>query len=174
MAQDLTIKNLIAYLKRLDIEFRYKWFWKLAIFAGVLFAFSLKFAVTINLSYSLPGTVYLIVKNPQYVYRGDMVAYKYYGLIYPKRTPFMKIVKGVHKDTVTAHGREYFVNGQSVGMAKEKSLAGSPLMSNHFTGVIPPGKLWVSTPDQDSLDSRYEDNGLISEGQVYGKAYKLW
>ena len=174
MANKITYQELKSYLKRLDVEFRMKWFWKLAIFGLILFSFSLKFALSINLSHSLPGTLYLIVKKPDHIQKGDLVYYKYFGLLYHKRTPFLKIVEGVHGDSVSTKGREYLINGKSVGTAKEFSLSGSPLLANHFRGVIPPGKLWVSTPHKDSLDSRYEDNGLISEGQVVGKAYRIW
>ncbi|WP_434778550.1 S26 family signal peptidase [Neisseria sp. Ec49-e6-T10] len=173
-ANDLTWHNIKAFLWLLDIEFRTRWFWKLFVFGLVLLLISIKFSISFNLSDSLPGTAYLIIKKPSQIQKGDLVSYKYYGFLYPKRTPFMKMVKGVHGDIVTQKGREYFINGQSVGIAKDKSLSGFPLEANHFTGKIPPGKVWVATPSVNSLDSRYEDNGLISEGQIEGKAYLLW
>lgn len=172
--QSLAFSEVIRYLKKLDFEFRMKWFWKLALFGIALWMFSLKYAFTINLSDSLPGTVYLIVKNPDHIDRGDLVAYKYFGYLYPRKTPFMKEVTGVHGDVISEKNREFFINGHSVGTAKQFSKTGQPLWANSFEGVIPPGKLWVSASSKDSLDSRYEDNGLISEGQVAGKAYKLW
>lgn len=151
-------------------------FWWKPLLTGfcLLGAFSWFFTFSINLSESLPGQLYLIYKKADHFERGDLIYYRWYGPYYPKKTRFMKVVEGQPGDVVSQIDDVFYVNGKSVGKAKPFTSFGKPLVASCFRGVIPRGKYWVATPHIDSYDSRYEDSGLISEGQIDGKAYLIW
>ncbi len=129
-----------------------------------------------NLSESLPGHVFMILKRQAYedYKRGDLVAYRWQGDYYVKGTQMIKIIGGVPGDTVSRVGKEFFINGNSVGVAKDRTLLNLPIEANTFSGIIPKPYFWVMTPHKDSLDSRYQTTGLIGYGQFIGKAIKVF
>ena len=151
-------------------------FWWKPLLTGFCLAvlFSWFFTFSINLSESLPGHLYLIYKRADNFQRGDLIYFRWYGPYYPKKTRFMKVVAGEPGDVVSQVDSSFYVNGRNVGTAKPFTRTGKPLVASSFRGTIPRGKYWVTTPHIDSYDSRYEDSGLISEGQIDGKAYLLW
>lgn len=132
------------------------------------------FAFGVNLSSSLPEKLYFVTKYDRDVHKNDYVAFRWFGGLYPDNARFVKIVAGEPGDIVTRKGREFFVNGISVGAAKSVDSFGKPLVASSFVGKIPPGKYWVKAPHKDSLDSRYEISGLISKGQLIGKVYVIF
>ncbi len=140
----------------------------------VLYVWTSYFTFSVNMSDSLPGKVFLVYRTDKTLKQGDLVYFKYYGHYYRKGIPFMKIVAGAPGDKVTHNDRDYFVNGKKIAWAKPTDLSGRPLMQSCFSGPVPQGKYWVVTPHKDSLDSRYEDPGMISQGQVIGKAYRIF
>lgn len=128
---------------------------------------------TVNMTQSLPGTLYVIHKG-EGVGRGALVAYRWTGgATYPAGTTFIKRVVGMPGDEVKAVGRAFWVNGQYVGLAKERSRAGVPLTPAPG-GLIPPGAYFVATPSPDSLDSRYALSGNIQNAQLIGRAYAIF
>ena len=143
----------------------------LLMLAAVMFQASC--SVGLNVSSSLPHHVFLIHKG-ELPERGQYVAFRWHGGG-PHRdgVTFVKLVAGVPGDHVTRVGREFFVNGSSVGSAKTVSRAGVPLEPGP-TGVIPPRQFYVHAPHPDSLDSRYRLTGWISEAQIIGRAYALF
>ena len=128
------------------------------------------YRVTVSLTHSLPSHLWLVAvgRTPQ---RGDYIAFRVPpNRFYPSdHGGFLKIARGVAGDQVTRRGREFFVNGESIGIAKSVSLNGLPLEPGPV-GVIPAGEWFVWTPDVDSYDSRYADIGWVRQDQVVGVA----
>lgn len=149
-------------------------------FCGTFFCVSLLalfstiwWTYTINLTESLPGTLYLIHKGAS-VTKGDLVAFKFTGgATYPAGTTFIKVVTGVPGDVVDVENEVFFVNDVYVGAAKHVSKAGVPLQASE-PGVIKKNEYFVSTPSVDSLDSRYALNGNIKAQNILGKAYEIY
>lgn len=128
---------------------------------------------TFNLTNSLPGTFYVIHKGGE-VKKGDLIAFRWHGgATYPAGTTFIKRVAGVAGDTVKRAGNEFWVNDQYIGIAKSHSKAGKPLQAAQ-DGVIGAGEYFVSTPNPNSLDSRYSLTGNIKQAEVIGRAYELF
>lgn len=147
---------------------RFWWVWTFA----VLFLWTVAhyFYIGINFTESLPWRVAIVKKWDHTVNRGDVVAFRWNGGgPYPAGLTFTKIVKGVAGDVVTLQGRDFYVNGEKVATAKERSRRGVVLEAGP-TGVIPPGRFFVWTSHPDSLDSRYAIAGWIDVKDVVGKA----
>lgn len=144
-----------------------------ALIAGIL-VFNAFFKVGVNVSPSLPGHVYIIIKGDRDIKRGDYAAFRWNGKgPYKSGLTFLKVVRGMPGDTVTAEGRRFFVNGDFVGVAKTKSLTGMPLSTGPI-GVIPEGQYYVFAPHPDSLDSRYALTGWICHEDILGRAVVLF
>ncbi|HHV7523709.1 TPA: S26 family signal peptidase [Burkholderia orbicola] len=127
----------------------------------------------INLTKSLPGTLYVIQKGAGFA-KGDTIAFRWRGgATYPAGSTFIKRVTGVPGDVVRRDGNRVWVAGQYIGIAKPVSRAGVPLTPTS-AGVIPPGQYFVSTPHPDSLDSRYALTGYIRQEEVIGRAYAIF
>ena len=140
--------------------------------AGVLW-FQAHYAFGLNATPSLPYRFFLIQKGepPQ---RGDFVAFRWTGGgPYRNGATFVKILAGMPGDIVAAQGRNFYLNGQSMGEAKPISRDGLALAAGP-TGLIPPGEYYVRAPHPDSLDSRYQLTGWIPESRIIGRAYALF
>ncbi|HQR76548.1 MAG TPA: S26 family signal peptidase, partial [Burkholderiaceae bacterium] len=75
-------------------------------------------------------------------------------------------------DVVTVRGREVFVNGEPVGLAKTHTFDRRPLEPIGPT-VIPPGHLYVQGTSPDSFDSRYSMSGLVRVQDVKSRVIPL-
>jgi len=143
-----------------------------------LLAFSRYFTISINVSNSLPGTIFLIQKGakPQ---KGDLVAFRYAGGgPYHQGVLFLKRLVGTTGAAVSTKDigdgyRDFFVNGQDVGRAKPISSDGLPLAPGP-EGAIPPGHYYMAAPNPDSLDSRYALVGWVGEDQIVGRAFRVF
>lgn len=136
------------------------------------------FFVAINLTHSLPGTVFLVEKGA-HPKKGELAAFVYGGGgPYPKGAYFLKILTGEPGDTVSAQdlGKGYhafFVNGKFVGRAKPLSSTGQPLTTGP-TGILPPGSYYMEGTSPDSLDSRYNWVGWVSNSQIVGRGFRVF
>lgn len=136
------------------------------------------FIVTLNVSASLPGSVFLIQKGvkPE---KGNLAAFRYSGGgPYMPGVLFLKRLVGEAGSLVSAHAglggyREYFVDGHSVGYAKPFSRDGMPLPPGPV-GVIAAGHYYMAAPHPDSLDSRYAWVGWVSDAQIVGRAWTVF
>lgn len=143
-----------------------------------IIAFSRYFILTINVSDSLPGKVFLVQKGTT-PHKGDLAAFRYGGGgPYAQGVLFLKRALGAEGSEVVAHDsddgyRDYFVDGQPVGRAKPLSKAGMPLRAGP-TGTIPAGHFYMMAPNPDSLDSRYALVGWVSESQLVGRAIAIF
>lgn len=131
------------------------------------------FDLSVNLTKSLPGTVYLIEKGGSFK-RGDAIAFLWMGgATYPKGSVFIKLVSGLPGDVVRSNDRMYWVNDKYIGKAKTHSKAGVEL-SPAKAGIIALDSYFVSTPSEDSLDSRYALTGNVRIQQIIGRAYEIF
>lgn len=163
------IDRLTWLLKSTSNHFRrFWWLWTFAFF--FLWTVSHFFWIGINFTESLPWKVAIVKKWDHDVRRGDIVAFRWHGGgPYPAGLTFTKVVRGVPGDSITVKGRVFYVNGEMLATAKERSRKGVPLELGP-TGVLPPGRYFVWTPHVDSLDSRYAIGGWVDASAVIGKA----
>lgn len=131
-----------------------------------------------NLTESLPHKLYLI-KVGEMPSKNDYVAFRWQpksdSLVnpYPNGVTFVKILAGDEGDIIEVVNREVFLNGVSVGYAKEKARSGLPLDAR-TSGVIAQGEMYVMGLHRDSLDSRYALVGNVNRSDVIGKAYAIF
>ncbi len=127
----------------------------------------------VNIGHSLPGFLYF-VSTTHAPSKGDVIAFippkniKHY-----KHIKFLKILAGVEGDVVTFHGLKFFINGEYMGEAKEKT---SENLSLEIIGskVIEKNKVFVFSPHKDSYDSRYKEINTIDRSCIVGTAYRLF
>jgi conjugal transfer pilin signal peptidase TrbI len=149
--------------------------WGLAYAAALTgtFWFHSHYALGLNATHSLPGTLYLIERGalPQ---RGEHVAFRWAGGgPYPAGVTFIKVLAGQPGDTVTRDGATFIVTGTPLGQAKPASRRGEPLEPGP-TGTLPEGRYFVYAPHPDSLDSRYALTGWIAREQFLGRARAIF
>lgn len=127
----------------------------------------------INLTHSLPGTLYVVQKGASFG-QGDLIAFRWHGgANYPAGATFIKHVSGMPGDQVKREGNTIWVNDQYIGVAKPVTKSGMPL-SPTAPGTIAAGTYFVSTPNPNSLDSRYALTGNIPQSAIIGKAYAIF
>ena len=149
--------------------------WGLAYAAAVTGGawFHSHYALGLNATHSLPGTLYLIERGalPQ---RGEHVAFRWAGGgPYPAGVTFIKVLAGQPGDTVTLDGATFSVAGTALGQGKPTSRRGEPLEPGP-TGTLPEGRYFVFAPHPDSLDSRYALTGWIAREQILGRARAIF
>lgn len=167
------IELIMEKIYRHLVKYHAAYIWVLVLYL----AFVQHYTLAINVSNSLDGVIYLIHKGelPQ---KGDLVAFRYRGGgPYAPGARFLKVVVGTEGSVVTAVDlgdgyKEYFVDGRSVGKAKPTSKEGMPLKHGP-TGTLPEGRYFVSAPNPDSLDSRYELVGWVTKDQIIGRAWRI-
>jgi len=134
---------------------------------------SQRFDYRLNMTHSLPGTLYLVdIGAP--IARGDLMAFRWHGgANYPQGVVFIKVAQGVGGDVVRREGQKFWVNQTFIGVAKTMSRTGVPMISAS-AGVIAPAHYFVATSSPDSLDSRYQMSGNIAQSDVLGRAYEIF
>lgn len=152
---------------------RRRW-WAYA-FAAAGFAYcGTHFRIALNMSDSLPESMYLVVLDSQPTAVGDFVAFEWQrNAFYRRNWVFVKRVAGLPGQTVSVTNRAVYIDGKTVGYAKPYSSHGIPLEPIK-SGVIPAGYVYAEAPHPDSLDSRYSVTGLIQSSRVVGKAYAIF
>lgn len=134
--------------------------------------------LTVNVSDSLPGILFLVLKN-RIPDKGELAAFRYAGGgPYERNALFLKRVVGVPGSTVSAREvgdgyRDYFVDKISVGRAKPYSKAGLSLEPGQV-GMLPAGHYYMAAPNPDSLDSRYALVGWVGENRIVGRVFRLF
>jgi len=143
-------------------------------------AFSKSYAISINVTKSLPGSIFLIEKQPKADLKiGELAAFAYSGkAFYRPGSVFVKIVQGKAGSVVKAKKVEqgiydYFVDQVFVGRTKLFSQSGVPIR-RATTGIIPKDHFYMFGTHPDSLDSRYEVVGLVSQSQIIGRAHRVF
>lgn len=157
-------------------HYRKWWLLYLVIGAGVLL-FGQNYKIVFNVSDSLPGRVYLVVKGEMPTKNDEPVAFRWEDdqkqTQFPTGVTFLKLAAGLPGDKVFQRQ-----DGISVGhwtlQPKEFSKKGMRLQSNRFTGEIPTGHYFMVGTHKDSLDSRYAMVGLIPAHRIVGRAYEVF
>ena len=83
--------------------------------------------------------------------------------------PFAKYALGLPGDTVTRIGRQFFVNGHAVALAKLTTRRDEPLDLGPI-GILSAGCYFAATPHPDGFDSRYAAIGWICSPRILGTA----
>jgi len=141
--------------------------------AAVYLAFGRAYLIAFNLTESLPGTLFLIERDtlPD---RGDLVAFRWQAnWPYPQGSLFVKRLIGMPGSIVSARDRDFFVDGDPVGRAKEKARTGEALEIGSV-GTIPEAQYYVAGEHPDSLDSRYRLTGWIARQQIVGRVHRIF
>jgi conjugal transfer pilin signal peptidase TrbI len=128
--------------------------------------------ILVNWTPSLPYHVALMRPRQHPLQRGDLIVFRFDGPAqkrYPglRGQPFFKRVRGVPGDVITVVQRTVYINGELVGQAKPRAFDGYPL-APIAPMVIPSGHFYVQGTSPDSLDSRYQESGLVRADQVLG------
>jgi conjugal transfer pilin signal peptidase TrbI len=74
---------------------------------------------------------------------------------------------------VSARDRDFFVDGDPVGRAKERARTGEALEIG-AVGMIPEAHYYVAGEHPDSLDSRYRLTGWVARQQIVGTAHRIF
>lgn len=150
---------------------------RLSVFVAMLllglFFFSRHYMILRNFTPSLPYQYFVLEKGGAVV-KGGFASFRWRGgFPYKAGDIVTKIVAGVPGDTITVKGREFFINGVSVGVAKPYGLAGQPLEMAQ-PGTLGPDEYYVYATNIDSLDSRYRLTGRIHKKEFIGSAHVLF
>lgn len=144
-----------------------------AVLSNLGVAIGNRYQLALNETDSLPNWAFFIDKSNTTPVRDQFFEFVApSNPYYPDGFRFTKHVVGVPGDVVTVKGREFFINGRSVGIAKPTDKAGHPAAMSQ-PGTIPPGHYFMVTPSTDSLDSRYAMIGLINTSRLVGRAYPV-
>lgn len=136
--------------------------------------FTSRYQLAVNMTESLPGSVFLIDKSHKRAVKGELVAFTWKNAPpIPEGITVIKRVAGVTGDSVKVENRHVLINGLFVGRAKETSRTGEPLVAID-EGLIPQDYFFATGDHPDSFDSRYKRPGLISTDAIKGRAFLLW
>lgn len=128
--------------------------------------------LTINMSGSLGGKVFLIVKS--YGHSLDLKKEDYVAFMHPwVPGPLIKKIKGLPGDQIEHKARVAYLNHQLIGPVFHISRDQRTLTPG-FQGVIPPHHYFIAGEHARSFDSRYSEVGLLTNERIYGKAYKIF
>lgn len=128
--------------------------------------------LTINMSESLDGKVFLIIKSygkPLDVKEDDYVAFMHLWV----PGPLIKKLKGLPGDQIFQENGNVYLNHQLIGPVLNKSRDQRTLTPG-YVGIIPSHHYFVAGDHPRSFDSRYAEVGLLTNETIYGKAYKLF
>lgn len=154
-----------------------KWWAAYLLVAASLIAFGSHYKLAFNVTDSLPGKVYLVVKGELPTRNDEPMAFVWrdpqHKTQYPDGITFLKLAAGMPGDVVERDGKAITVRGWRV-TPKDFSRRGMKLDPNEFAGNIPEGRYFVVGIHPDSLDSRYALVGLVPQADVIGRAYAIF
>lgn len=150
----------------------------IALFLGLIICLTSRYQLALNVTHSLPQTLFLIEKKNHTVTRGDYMAFRWIkGGPIPNGIVVIKEVVGVVGDRVEHRQKKdglwAEINGKAISLIKPSAQNGEELVPG-TTGVIPEKHYFVHAPHPDSLDSRYALTGFISDTQIVGRAIPLF
>lgn len=150
----------------------------IGLFLSLIFCLTSRYQLALNVTHSLPQTLFLIEKKSHSVTRGDYIAFRWVkGGPIPNGIVVIKEVVGVAGDSV--HHRQMKdglwveINGKAISLIKPFAQNGEELVPG-TTGVIPEKHYFVHAPHPDSLDSRYALTGFVNHAQIVGRAIPLF
>lgn len=125
----------------------------------------------INISDSLPKTLFLLSKRSLPNKLGEYIVYQLPNNKRFGEQKFIKLVGGIAGQEVVVKGTAYYIEGNYLGSAKDSDASGI-LVEQQPAGIIPPGHYFAYTLHKDSYDSKYKEVGFISS--VLGTAYAIY
>lgn len=150
----------------------------IGLFLGLIICLTSRYQLALNVTHSLPQTLFLIEKKNHNVTRGDYMAFRWVnGGPIPNGIVVIKEVVGVAGDCV--HHRQkkdglwVEINGKAISLIKPFARNDSVLIPGS-TGVIPEKHYFVHAPHPDSLDSRYALTSFVNHAQMVGRAIPLF
>jgi conjugal transfer pilus assembly protein TraW len=127
-------------------------------------------SVGINKTDSLPQRIFLVLSKSDNLERDSYVAFKTTNKWYD--AIFAKQIKGIGGDQIVIKGAELWIYNQNysefLGLIKSHALDGT-ILTPIKEGVIPSDSFLMIASHKDSLDSRYEEIGLIKRGDIEAK-----
>lgn len=121
---------------------------------------------------SLDGVRFLVFQKVTPIKKGDIVAiqghdYKHLGI-----QPYAKRVIGFAGDLITKEQNAIKIGSRTLPLI-EKTKEGYSLTPTR-EAIVPEGYLFVAGDHPRSIDSRYEEFGLVPVEKVWGKAVITW
>ncbi len=146
----------------------------LTVLAGLLFISFLRqhTMLLIAQSESLPYRYFLLIKNSS-VKKGDLIAIQNHPLGNASNVILTKRLIGLPGDKISLHGRIMRLNQEWQGALEQQNSEGHPLTPLRVH-TIPEGFVFVAGSHAGSLDSRYQEFGLVQKRHILGRAYGLW
>ena len=148
------------------------------LFLGLIICLTGRYQLALNVTHSLPQTLFLIEKKNHTVTRGDYMAFRWInGGPIPNGIVVIKEVVGVAGDRVEHRQKKdglwVEINGKAISLIKPFAQSGAVLIPG-ATGVIPEKHYFIHAPHPDSLDSRYALTGFVNHAQIVGRAIPLF
>lgn len=150
----------------------------IALLLVLIICLTSRYQLALNVTHSLPQTLFLIEKKNHNVTRGDYMAFRWIkGGPIPNDIIVIKEVVGVAGDSV--HHRQkkdglwVEINSKAISLIKPFAQNGAVLIPG-TTGTIPEKHYFVHAAHPDSLDSRYALTGFVNHAQIVGRAIPLF
>jgi len=170
----LRLKTLRKCLTDLFTNRKKRSVW-LAAVSALVFGLLLPGRIVVAISPSLDHRIFVITKSftPDEIRKDDYVLFAVRSHYIKDGRPsrLLKKVSCISGEKLETKAREYYCDGEYLGMAKWYSLKGEPVNSFAYSGTVPEGKLFVTGNNPDSFDSRYL--GFIERSNVEGIAHPL-
>jgi conjugative transfer signal peptidase TraF len=119
--------------------------------------------------------LYWVVEVPPVLHRGELVTFRRPASVaafWSWRTPLLKPIAGVPGDLVCIESSGVSVAGRHYGPVLHADSQGTPLPVLRGCQVVPPGQVFVASPQPRSLDSRYY--GPLPVSQIRARALPVW
>ena len=139
---------------------------------GIFVCLTLNTALLVAQSNSMPYRYFLLYKTT-HIHKGDYVAIINHPAPGIGDKLLTKKLVGVAGDELCVHEQTLWVNEEWQGLLKKARSNGEPLTPLSIS-VIPEGFGFVAGEHVHSLDSRYQEFGLVSMQNIVGKVYPLW
>lgn len=146
---------------------RFLW---IGLFLSSLILISQFMIIRWNLSYSLPGRMFIGTRWDFTPKRGDIVSFDH--PMFP--APIAKVVVGVAGDFVDILSGHAIVNGSDRGIILDKSPRSGKPLTPIEPGLIPDDYVYVWAPHPESFDSRYADIGLIHLSRIKERLWRVF
>jgi conjugative transfer signal peptidase TraF len=126
----------------------------------------------VNHSRSLPYHVLLLMKGGTFK-RGDLIAIEK-EVAFLDHKNFLKKVAGIPGDKVEVKEDGVFIKGEQVAKVFIEKTSKGIALTRVKTQVLSKNTYFVVGVHERSLDSRYQEFGLVKKENIFGKAYPIY
>jgi conjugal transfer pilin signal peptidase TrbI len=132
------------------------------------------YRLSINLTDSVPFSVFIIDVSKRAPKAGEYVVFKWRGGAgYDQGTQFVKRVEGVADQDISVVGRAVLIDNKPVAHALERSPRGT-LLEPIPAQRIASDTFYMSSSGKNAFDSRYAVFGLIQQKDIVGAAWPVF